>query len=58
MDEKKTNLVEILQLTLYASDQLENLEVEINAAKVTLDKVTTKIKYSCMREDLTPPKDD
>ena len=56
MTDTKPKLIELLQLTLSAADRLENLEVELKAAKITLENVTTTLKYRCMDDDLKATK--
>ena len=56
MTGKEPKLIELLQLTLSAADSLESFEVELKAAKITLENVTTKLKYRCMEEDLKTAK--
>lgn len=56
MTDEKTKMIELLQLTLSVTDKLEHLDFELTAAKITLEKVNTKLKYRCMDEDLKDTK--
>ena len=45
-------LFEILQITISVAKQLDELETQFQAAKITIEDVNTKLKYRCMSEDL------
>ena len=55
---KDAELIELLQLTLSATEKLERVELEVQVAKVTIEDVSTKLMYKCMAEDLKDTAED
>ena len=51
-EDKEPEMLELLRISISANEKLEELEYDIQIAKIAIEGLTNKLKYKCMAEDI------